>query len=106
VYGFASKCQSLLHKSHTRVMPLCHTTFSSVLPMTSAGFSVKHCNHDHNYYRDWRLRSEEGMTNRLLADAPEIFALVIIEDCGHLAPTEGPYAASELLRYWLDAPAQ
>ena len=33
-------------------------------------------------------------------------ALVIIEECGHLAPMERPYAVSALLRYWLDATAQ
>ncbi len=27
--------------------------------------------------------------------------LVVIEDCGHLAPLERPYAASAVLRYWL-----
>lgn len=27
--------------------------------------------------------------------------LVVIEDCGHLAPLERPYAVSALMRYWL-----
>lgn len=27
--------------------------------------------------------------------------LVVVEDCGHLAPLERPYAASAVMRYWL-----
>ncbi|MBL8628633.1 MAG: alpha/beta fold hydrolase [Rhodospirillaceae bacterium] len=29
--------------------------------------------------------------------------LVVVEDCGHLAPLERPYAVSAVMRYWLSA---
>lgn len=36
-----------------------------------------------------------------MAEAIPNGRLVIIEDCGHLAPLERPYATSAVLRYWL-----
>jgi pimeloyl-ACP methyl ester carboxylesterase len=36
-----------------------------------------------------------------MAEAIPNARLVIIEDCGHLAPLERPYATSAVLRYWL-----
>ncbi len=37
-----------------------------------------------------------------MADAIPGAKLVAIEECGHLAPLERPYAVSALLRYWLN----
>lgn len=39
--------------------------------------------------------------HRAMAAAVPGAALVIIEDCGHLAPLEQPHAVSAALRYWL-----
>jgi len=39
--------------------------------------------------------------HRAMAAATPGAVLVIVEDCGHLAPLERPYAVSAALRYWL-----
>ncbi|MBM3566304.1 MAG: alpha/beta fold hydrolase [Alphaproteobacteria bacterium] len=39
--------------------------------------------------------------HREMADAVPGAALVVVENCGHLAPLERPEAVSALLRYWL-----
>ena len=36
-----------------------------------------------------------------MAEAIPNANLIIIEDCGHLAPLERPYAVSAVMRYWL-----
>jgi pimeloyl-ACP methyl ester carboxylesterase len=36
-----------------------------------------------------------------MAEALPNARLVVVEDCGHLAPLERPYATSAVLRYWL-----
>ncbi len=36
-----------------------------------------------------------------MADAIPHAKLVVVEDCGHLAPLERPYATSAVMRYWL-----
>lgn len=48
---------------------------------------------------------QDGLTpvgqHEAIADAIPDSALVVIEDCGHLAPLEQPHAVSAALRYWL-----
>ncbi len=39
--------------------------------------------------------------HREMADGIPGARLVIVEDCGHLAPLERPYAVTAVLRYWL-----
>ena len=39
--------------------------------------------------------------HREMADAIPRASLVVVEDCGHLAPLEQPHAVSAALRYWL-----
>ncbi len=39
--------------------------------------------------------------HQAIADAVPGSALVVIEDCGHLAPLEQPHAVSAVMRYWL-----
>ncbi|HER27259.1 MAG TPA: alpha/beta hydrolase [Rhodospirillales bacterium] len=41
--------------------------------------------------------------HRAMAAAAPTATLVIVEDCGHLAPIERPYAVSAALRYWLQS---
>ena len=39
--------------------------------------------------------------HQAIVDAVTGSALVVIEDCGHLAPLEQPHAVSAAMRYWL-----
>lgn len=42
--------------------------------------------------------------HREMAEAIPHARLVVIEECGHLAPLERPHAVTALLRYWLQEP--
>ena len=42
---------------------------------------------------------QEEMSSRITGGR-----LILIEDCGHLAPLERPYATSAVMRYWLGEP--
>ena len=42
------------------------------------------------------LKTQEEMSSRITGAK-----LVLVEDCGHLAPLERPYATTAVMRYWL-----
>lgn len=44
-----------------------------------------------------------GLHEEMAAAIPDS-TLVVIEDCGHLAPMEQPHAVSAVMRYWLQRP--